>query len=141
MMCLVGEAFMSDDFGKLIVRLAVGPMLLLHGMHKLLNGIGMIKQMVASHGLPDMLAYGAYVGEIAGPMLVILGVLSRLGGSLIVIDMLAAMYLAGSGRYFALNAQGGYALELEMFYLLCGLAVAFLGAGRFSVGGARGQFN
>ena len=32
---------------------------------------------------------------------------------------------------------GGYALELQALYLIGGLVVALLGAGRFSLGGGR----
>ena len=33
-----------------------------------------------------------------------------------------------------IDAYGGYALEVEMFYLFGGLSVALLGAGRFGLG-------
>jgi putative oxidoreductase len=98
--------------------------------------------MLASHGVPDMLAYGVYAGEIAAPALLIIGLLSRLGGGLIVVNMIVAVLLTGGGRLLALDGHnGGYALELEAFYLFGALAVMFLGAGRFSVGGTDGQLN
>jgi putative oxidoreductase len=125
---------MQEDLGKLVVRLGVGALLLLHGVHKLLTGIAPIKAMVVAHHLPDLLAYGVYLGEIAGPILVILGIFSRIGGILIAIDMLVAIVLAGMGSIAMLNGSGGYALELEAFYLLGGLSVALLGAGRLGLG-------
>ncbi|MEI9995366.1 MAG: DoxX family protein [Rhizomicrobium sp.] len=124
---------MQEDFGKLVVRLGVGGLLLLHGVHKLLTGIAPIKALVVAAHLPDLLAYGVYLGEIAGPILVILGLFSRIGGLLIVANMIAAIALAGVASLGKLNPMGGYALELETFYLLGGLAVALLGAGRVSV--------
>ena len=124
---------MQEDVGKLVVRLSVGGLLLLHGVHKLLTGIAPIKAMVVAAHLPDLIAYGVYLGEIAGPILVILGLFSRLGGLLIVINMLVAIVLAGMASLFQLNAFGGYALELETFYLLGGLSVMLLGAGRLSL--------
>jgi putative oxidoreductase len=124
---------MQEDVGKLVVRLGAGGLLLLHGVHKLLTGIAPIKAMVVAAHLPDLIAYGVYLGEIAGPILVILGLFSRLGGLLIVINMLAAIALAGMASLFKLNAFGGYALELETFYLLGGLSVMLLGAGRLSL--------
>jgi len=124
---------MQEDVGKLVVRLGVGALLLLHGIHKLLTGIGPIKAMVVAHHLPDLVAYGVYLGEIVGPVLVILGLFSRFGGLLIVINMIAAIVLAGMASLGKLNPMGGYALELETFYLLGGLAVALLGAGRLSL--------
>src|SRR3974390_3330865 len=124
--------WVGDDLGKLIGRMSVSVLLLLHGVHKLLNGIDPVKQLVTNHHLPESLAYGAYAGELVAPILVAIGLFARLGGGLIVINMLVAVYLAGMGELLALNAQGGYALELEVFYLVGGLSVALMGAGRFS---------
>lgn len=132
---------MSEDFGKLVVRLSLGVLLLFHGVHKLLTGIGPIKQMLTGHHLPEALAYGAYFGEVVGPILVILGLFARLGGALVAINMVVAIYLAGMSRLLALAPTGGYALELEMFFLLGGLSVILLGAGRYSAGGADGPLN
>ncbi len=129
--------FVQDDLGKLILRVTVGALLLFHGMHKLLNGIEPIKAMVAAHNVPDALAYGVYLGEIVGPVMVILGLFSRLGGALIAANMAMAVALAGMAQLYAFNAMGGYALELEAFYLFGGLSVMLLGAGRYSVGGSR----
>lgn len=132
---------MSDDFGKLIARLSVSVLLLFHGVHKLLNGIDPIKHLVTGHHLPAALAYGVYVGELAGPALVILGVFSRVGGAIIAFNMLVAIYLGEMSSLFALKPQGGYALETEIFYLIGGLCVVLSGAGRFSLMGADGPLN
>ena len=132
---------MSDDLGKLIARLSVSVLLLFHGVHKLLNGIEPIKHMVVQHRLPEVLSFGVYLGEVVGPVLVIIGLFSRVGGLFIVINMLIAVYFVGMHQLFALNGQGGYALELETFYLLGGLCVMLSGAGRYSVGGADGPLN
>ncbi len=124
---------MQEDLGKLVVRLGVGGLLLLHGVHKLLTGIAPVKALVIAHHLPDVLAYGVYLGEIVGPVLVILGLFSRIGGLLIAANMIVAIALVGMGSLLALNAMGGYALELETFYLLGGVSVALLGAGRIGL--------
>jgi putative oxidoreductase len=87
------------------------------------------------------LAYGVYAGEILGPVLLILGVFSRLGAALIVANMLFAVWLAGMTNLFAINAEGGYALELETFLLFTAVALMFLGAGRYSLGGLNGRLN
>jgi putative oxidoreductase len=128
---------MQDDFGRLILRVAVGGLLLLHGVHKLLNGIGPIKAMVAAHNIPDAVAYGVYLGEIVGPVLVILGVFSRIGAALIVVDMIVAIALARMSELMSLNPMGGYSLELEGLYLFGALAVLFIGAGRYSISSGR----
>ena len=132
---------MSDDLGKLIARLSVSILLLFHGVNKLLTGIAPIKQMVVVHHLPETVSYGVYLGEIAGPILVVLGLFSRLGGALIVINMMVAVYFTEMHSLFAVKPGGGYALELETFYLIGGLCVILSGTGRYSVGGADGPLN
>lgn len=122
-----------DDVGKLVLRLALGVLLLFHGLHKILMGIDPISGMLASNHLPGFIAYFVYLGEVVAPILVVLGVLTRIGGSLIVINMIVAVALAGASSLLALNPSGGYALELEAFYLFAGLAVALLGAGRIAI--------
>lgn len=131
---------MQEDLGKLILRVSVGGLLLLHGAHKLLTGIQKIKEMVVAHNMPEALAYGVYLGEIVGPAMMVLGLFARIGAGLVAINMATAVALAGMGHIAMLNPDsGGYALELEALYLFGGLSVMMLGAGRFSVMG--GRFN
>lgn len=131
----------SDDTGKLILRLTLGILILLHGLAKVTGGVGGISGMLSSHGLPGFLAYGAYVGEIIAPVLLIIGVYTRLGGILVAINMVVAILLAHSGQISSLNNQGGWALELQGMFLFAGLAIAFMGAGRFSLSGNGGRWN
>ena len=67
----------------------------------------------------------------------ILGLYARVGGALIAVNMIVAVALAGMGSLLSFGPSGGYALELEAFYLFAGLTVVLIGAGRFSVGGGR----
>lgn len=126
---------MYDSLGKLILRLALGGSILLHGIAKLTGGIGGIEGLVKGAGLPWFLAYGVYVGEVIASLLVILGWYSRIGAVLIALNMLFAVFLAHRGEMFALNAQGGWALELQGMFLFTAVAVALFGPGRFSLNG------
>ncbi|MCD0502399.1 DoxX family protein [Bordetella petrii] len=131
----------SDDTGKLILRLALGIMILMHGLMKLTSGVGWLSGMLSSNGLPGFLAYGVYIGEVIAPLLVILGIYSRLGGLIIAVNMVVAILLVHMGELFAIGKTGGWALELQGMFLFGGLAVAFLGAGRFALGGSGGRWN
>jgi len=131
----------TDDAGKLVLRLAIGVLVLLHGIYKLQAGVGFIAGMLEKAGLPSVLAYGVYVGEIVAPVLLILGLFTRAGAAIIVVNMLVAFGLVHIADLFALTKQGGWALELQGLYLFGALAVMLLGAGRYSVGGAYGRFN
>jgi putative oxidoreductase len=82
-----------------------------------------------------------FIGEIIAPALLILGLLTRASAVVIVLNMLMAVYLAHSHQLFHLTKSGGWLLELQGLYLFGALAIALLGAGRFSVGGARGRMN
>jgi len=128
---------MQDDLGKLILRLTVGALLVFHGVHKMLTGIAPIEALVVAHHLPAALAYGVYIGEIIAPVMVILGLFARIGAGLIGINMIVAVALAGLSSIAAFTPSGGYALELEAFYLFGALSIALLGAGRFAIAGGR----
>ena len=54
-----------DDLGKLVVRLMTGGLILLHGVHKILNpgSLDFIRGLLASISLPAALAYGVYLGK------------------------------------------------------------------------------
>ena len=127
---------LGDDLGRLVLRLTLGGLILLHGIAKLQNfqaataGIG--KQVVAL-GLPEFVAYGVYVGEVLAPLLLILGIFSRVGGVIVVINMVFALVLVHSQQFFMLTKTGGWQPELQFFYLLCGLVVALIGSGRYAV--------
>lgn len=124
-----------DDLGKLVVRLMTGGLILLHGIHKILNpgSLDFIRGLLASISLPAALAYGVYLGEIVAALMVILGVYSRIGGLLIVGNMLFALVLAHRAELFTLTATGGWALELQAFFLFSGLAILLLGSGRLAL--------
>lgn len=123
----------NSDMGRLILRLVLGALILLHGVHKLIYGIGPILQMVQGAGWPAFIAYGVYVGEVVGPLLLIVGYFARLGAGLIVINMLVAVALVHLHSIGQLNGVGGWALELQGMYLFTALALVLLGPGRFSI--------
>lgn len=129
----------SDDLGKLILRLSIGGLMLFHGLSKVQNGVGGMVGMIEGRGLPGAMAYGAYVGEVLAPLCIIFGVFTRIGGLLVSFTMVMAIYIAHSGDVMKLNDKtGAWAIELQMLFLLGGLAIFFLGAGRFSVSRAAG---
>ena len=123
-----------DDLGRLFLRLAVGGLLLLHGIAKFKSGNGFVEEQVSQAGLPSFVAYGAYVGEILAPALVIIGLFSRLAGLVIAFDLLGAIMLARQADVSTITSSGAWAIETEMLFLAGGLAIACLGAGRFAFG-------
>lgn len=122
-----------DDWGRLLLRIALGVLVLLHGIAKLRNGLGPIEQMLVGHGLPSFVAYGVLVGEVLAPIMLLLGVYARIGAALIAVNMLFAIGLVHMGQLGQLNEQGGWALELQGMFLAAAIALILLGPGRFAV--------
>lgn len=133
--------FRADDAGKLILRLTLGMLLLMHGLHKLMNGIDGINAIVIANGWPQWIAYGVLVGEVLAPALIILGVITRAAALVIAINMLVAIYLAHGHQLLQLTKTGGWILELQAMFLFVSIVIAFLGAGHYSLGGTRGRMN
>lgn len=130
-----------DDLGRLLLRVAVGGMLILHGIGKLINGIGPIESMVMAHGMPAIVAWGVFAGELIAPALMILGFYARLGGIIAAVSMIFAIMLAHKSQIFQLNNMWGWSIELQALFLVGALTVALIGAGRFSVAGRSGRWN
>jgi putative oxidoreductase len=130
-----------DDTGKLLLRLTIGILLLMHGLFKLANGIDTITALVQAQGWPIWVAFGVFIGEVIAPSLLIIGVLTRVGALVIVFNMGLAVYLAHASQILSLTKTGGWALELQGLFLMGALVIALLGAGRFSLGGSNGRMN
>ncbi len=130
-----------DDLGKLILRLSLGILILLHGLGKLDGGVGWLVGMLDQRGLPGFIAYGVYIGEIVAPVLIILGLFTRLGGLILILNMLFVFGLVHMNELFALGKSGGWALELQDMFLFTSIAVTLFGAGAYSLGGRNGRWN
>jgi putative oxidoreductase len=126
----------SDMLGKLILRLTIGGLVLFHGVAKLMNISGAMEYMgklLTAAGLPTFLSYFVFFGEVLAPLMIILGLFSRIGGLLVTINMLFAFFLVHTSQLLTLTKNGGWALELQACYLLGGLAIFFLGSGKIAI--------
>jgi putative oxidoreductase len=130
-----------DDAGKLVLRAVLAVMLLFHGVSKLIGGVGFISGMLAKAGMPSAFAYFVYVGEVIAPLLILAGIWTRAAALVVVINMIVALFLVHTSQFFSLSQTGGWALELQGFYLFSAVALALLGAGRYSLGGIDGKWN
>lgn len=122
----------NTDIALLIVRLAIGLMMLLHGVSKVNHGISGIEGMLTSKGLPSFFAYGVYVGEIVAPLFIIAGFRTRVAALIFVINCLVAVSLAHFSDIFTLAKHGGWAVELIALYGFGALALVFAGGGKYS---------
>ena len=130
-----------DDWGKLLLRLAVAGLLIFHGIAKLKNGIGWMAGPLSGLGLPAFVGYGVYVGEVIAPIFVILGKWARIAGLVIAFNMLGAIVIALRDKMFTLNMGGGWAIELELLFLLGGVTIFLLGSGKYSLSKGNGPWD
>ena len=130
-----------DDAGKFVLRVALTAMLLFHGYAKLVGGVGFITGMLAKAGLPPAIGYLVYIGEVIAPLMILVGVFTRPAALVVAINMIVAVLMVHTGEFFTINKTGGWALELQGMYFFAAVAVALLGAGRYSLGGAAGRYN
>src|SRR5512147_3184949 len=121
------------DAGLQLLRASVAAVLLLHGLFKLTHGIGWIEDLLRHVGLPGVLAYAVFLGEIVAPLLLIVGVFGRLAGLVMAIDLSVAIVLVQRNKIFTRGPAGGWGIELEALILLVSLALALTGPGRYTL--------
>lgn len=123
----------NQNLAFLILRIAIGGLMLFHGVSKILHGVDGIASMLAGKEIPEFVAYGVYVGEVIAPLLILLGYRTRLASVVFVLNMLVIVFVAHANDIFAISLHGGWKLELSGLYLLGALALFFTGAGKYAV--------
>jgi putative oxidoreductase len=123
----------AADAGKLLLRLTVGGLILLHGIAKVIGGPDYIVGVVEKAGLPGSFGYAVYVGEVVAPLAMILGVWTRIAALVVAANMAVAVALVHMHELFALSRTGGWALELQGMFFFTALAVAMIGPGRYAL--------
>jgi putative oxidoreductase len=116
--------------GLLLLRLAVGVMMIHHGQEKLADPQQFATTYVASLHLPFPLffAYAAGLSELIGSWLLIFGLITPLGALAITGTMAVAGY-----QHILTAGFNIYVLELVVLYLGGSSALLLLGPGRFSL--------
>ena len=137
----------DDSLPLMIVRLALGIVMLPHGAQKALGlfggpGYSGTMAMFTSQGMPAALAFLVILGESAGSLGLIVGFLSRIAGFGISCIMLGAIAMVHLPNGFFMNWSGKQAGEgFEYHLLVIGMSLALLiaGSGKWSVDGAIAQ--
>lgn len=121
------------DMAKFILRVGFSGLLLFHGVHKIYAGTAFIQSLLTAHGLPTFIAYGVYVGEVIAPILMIVGIYTRLSAFIGIGTCGFIIYLAYITPFFTLDEHGAWALEPVAVYLFAFLAVMFAGSGKYAI--------
>ena len=117
------------NLGLLILRLAIGAMMIHHGQDKLADPQAFATNYVVPLHLPFPLFFAHVAGysEIFGSWLLILGLLSPLGALALTGTMAVAAY-----HHILTSGLNIYVLELVVLYLGGSLALLLIGPGRYS---------
>lgn len=133
MLSTVNRLLDCPDLGKFILRASFAAMMLMHGWHKITHGLGGIAGILSANGLPTWISYGVYMGEVVAPILLILGILTRISALFMLGTMVFAWLLTGVAKTFTVTAVGAWGIEHMMVFFFAALAIMFLGCGRYSV--------
>lgn len=121
------------NLGILLLRLSVGVLMMMHGISKIPTGAAGIVKSFEKAGIPSFLVYSVFIGEILGPLMLIVGFRSRLGALLVAATMAVVMFFFKSGDFNQITKTGAWALELQALYLFGGLAIFFTGGGKYAM--------
>ena len=88
----MGLKKINNDLGILFLRMT-GVLMLPHGIKKIVGGHDFVKQLLIEKGLPEILWVGVPICEIIAPILILLGVFTRISGVYIIIEKGSSFYL------------------------------------------------
>ena len=114
------------EAGFFILRWLVAGLMLFHGVSKLLHGLDAIELRLAGFGLPAFIAYGALLGEVVAPLLVLANRLVAPAALVMAFNMVVAVALTHTSQFLMLSKSGGWALELQAFYFFGSLVIALM---------------
>lgn len=117
--------------GLLVLRLVAGALLLVHGVPKLADpatatGYAAALQVPA----PTFFGWLSILGEVGLGTLLLLGLATRVAGTLLLAQMAGIWLLAHAPQGFLVDGQVNG--ENALLYAALGLVLALTGAGRFS---------
>lgn len=133
--------YRKNDVGRLLLRLTIGGLMLIHGVNKMMFGTEQISEILTRAGIPPFFTFGVFLGEVVGPIMMIVGFKARIGAFLIALDMLIAVLLVHASQLDEITPGGGWMVELNMLYLMGAIVVIFLGSGKYSVTKGAGPFD
>lgn len=131
----------DDDYGMLIVRLALGLVIFPHGAQKLLGwfgggGFAATLQGMTQMGLPAVVVFLVILFEFFGSLALITGFLGRVGAFGVLCVMAGAILTVHLPNGFFMNWMGNQKGEGFEYHLLAiGMALAILvkGSGALSM--------
>jgi putative oxidoreductase len=122
----------SQQHGALVLRLALGTMFLAHaGLKYFVFTLPGTAQFFASLGLPGALAYFTFAAELAGGVLILLGIYGRWVSAALIPVLLGALWAHSGNGWVFTAANGGW--EYPAFLAAAALAHVLIGDGAYAL--------
>lgn len=131
----------SDDLGKFLLRLFLVVAIFPHGLQKIVGVFGGNGLSASWNYFTEVLGISptwtvvALLVEIVAPVLLILGVFTRVAAVFLAVFMAVAMQYHMDYGYFInwSGLQSGEGVEFHVLFIGVAIALVFLGGGRFSL--------
>jgi putative oxidoreductase len=116
--------------GLLVLRLALGTVMIAHGYQKIFGGMAQFMGMLSHMGIPPWMGYLTAAAEFGGGILLVIGFLTRLAALAIFIDMLVAIFKVHlhNGLF---GKNGGF--EFPMVCAAVAFSLIWSGAGPIAI--------
>ena len=115
------------QYGPLPLRILAGIAFIIHGLPKISNIVGTEHFFTNMIGLPAVMALPIGLLEVIGGIALLVGVLTRIGSILFIIEMIGSTIVAKLSRGFV----GGY--ELDLLLMAISISLLMTGPGRISI--------
>jgi putative oxidoreductase len=116
----------------LIMRIALGVIMVAHGYHKVFGGLQQFSHMVGSMGLPAWLGYVAAFIELVGGLLILAGFFTRPAAFALCIDLAVAIWKV-HWRNGLMGSPDHPGFEFPLAVAALAFGLIFFGAGAISI--------
>jgi putative oxidoreductase len=116
--------------GLLVLRLALGAVMIAHGYQKVFGGMTQFTGMLSHMGIPAWMGYLTAAAEFGGGILVVVGFLTRFAAFAIFIDMLVAIAKVHLAHGF-FSKNGGF--EFPMALAAIAFSLILTGGGPIAI--------
>lgn len=115
-----------------VIRIALGVIMIAHGYHKVFGGLGQFSHAVGSMGIPAWLGYVASFTEFLGGIMILAGFFTRAAAFAVSIDLVVAIWKVHwhNGLMGAPDHPG---FEFPLAAAALAFALIFFGAGPISI--------
>lgn len=113
----------------LVMRLALGTIMVVHGSHKVFGGLHHHAQFVASLGLPAWMGYLSSFTEFLGGLFVLAGLFTRAAAFAICVNLSVAIWKV----HWHNGLTGDHGFEFPLSLATIAFALIFFGAGPIAI--------